>query len=141
MSREEMNTIDHDGYIEKVEGAMARVRIISQSACASCHAKGVCGAADQKTKFLDIPSEDTTLKKGDMVKVLIARNLGLKAVAMGYIYPFILVMVLLFTLPLTGMSEPASGLVALGSLVPYYMGLYCARKRLKSEFKFTIQKS
>ena len=47
--------IDHDGIIEQIDGGVAHVKIDSQSACSACHAKGVCGAADQEEKFLDVP--------------------------------------------------------------------------------------
>jgi len=141
MNRENQHTIDHEGIIERVSGEVARVKIISQSACASCHAKGVCSAADQEEKFLDIPSHGMSLIDGEKVRVKVARRLGLKAVALGYIYPFILVMVLLFTLSAAGLGELRSGLIALGSLVPYYLVIYFTRKKLESKFTFSIQKT
>lgn len=134
-------TIDHEGVIDLIEGDMARVKIISQSACASCHAKGVCGASDQEDKFLDVPSHGMNLKIGEKVNVLVARRLGLKAVAMGYFYPFILLMVVLFSLSAAGMDELRAGLFALGSLIPYYLGLFIIRKRIESTFTFSIQKT
>jgi len=136
-----LNTIDHEGIIDYVDGNVAKVRIISQSACASCHARSVCGASDQKEKFLDVPVNGMTLKNGEKVKVLMARRLGMKAVALGYIYPFILVMVLLFTLSSAGLGELRSGLTAVASLVPYYLVLYFTRKKVESKFTFSIQKT
>jgi sigma-E factor negative regulatory protein RseC len=141
MNTANLNTIDHEGIIDHVEGEVARVRIISQSACASCHAKGVCGASDQKEKFLDVPLNGMALRNGEKVKVLVARRLGMKAVALGYVYPFILVMVLLFVLSSAGLGELRSGLTAIASLVPYYLVLYFARKRVESKFTFSIQKT
>jgi len=134
-------TIDHQGIIDRIEGEVARVKIISQSACVSCHAKGVCGASDQEEKFLDVPSRGMTFTIGEKVNVLVARRLGLKAVAMGYVYPFILLMVVLFALSAAGMSELKAGLFALGSLLPYYLGLFLIRKKVASTFTFSIQKT
>jgi len=141
MNMANLNTIDHEGIIDYVDGNVAKVRIISQSACASCHARSVCGASDQKEKFLDVPVNGMTLKNGEKVKVLMARRLGMKAVALGYIYPFILVMVLLFTLSSAGLGELRSGLTAVASLVPYYLVLYFTRKKVESKFTFSIQKT
>ena len=132
--------IDHDGIIEQIEGDVAHIKINSESACAACHAKGVCGAADQEDKFLDIPLKGETYSSGEVVKVQVARRLGFKAVALGYFYPFLLMMAVLITLILLGIGEMTAGLFALLSLVPYYLALYLARKRIESTFIFSIQK-
>ncbi len=132
--------IDHDGIIEQIEGDVAHIKINSESACAACHAKGVCGAADQEEKFLDIPLKGETYSSGEVVKVQVARRLGFKAVALGYFYPFLLLMAVLITLILSGIGEMKAGLFALLSLVPYYLALYLARKRIESTFIFSIQK-
>ena len=61
--------IEHEGIIEHIEGDIAHVKIDSVSACSSCHAKGVCGAADQEEKFLDVPLHGAEYKQGDAVFV------------------------------------------------------------------------
>ena len=132
--------IDHDGIIEQIEGDVAHIKINSESACAACHAKGVCGAADQEEKFLDIPLKGETYSSGEVVKVQVSRRLGFKAVALGYFYPFLLLMAVLITLILLGFGEMKAGFFALLSLVPYYLALYLARKRIESTFTFSIQK-
>jgi sigma-E factor negative regulatory protein RseC len=137
----DQKTIDHKGIIDHIEGDVAIVKIISESACASCHAKGVCSASDQEEKYLDVPSHGMTFSIGEEVNVMVARRLGLKAVAMGYVYPFILLMVVLFSLSAAGMSELKAGLFGLGSLLPYYLGLFLIRKRVESTFTFSIQKT
>jgi sigma-E factor negative regulatory protein RseC len=132
--------IDHDGIIEHIEDDVAHIKINSESACSACHAKGVCGAADQEEKFLDIPVKEGNYSTGEVVKVQVARRLGFKAVALGYFYPFLLLMAVLITLILSGIGELKAGLFALLSLVPYYLVLYLARKRIESTFTFSIQK-
>jgi sigma-E factor negative regulatory protein RseC len=132
--------IDHDGIIEHIEDDVAHIKINSESACSACHAKGVCGAADQEEKFLDIPVKDGNYSTGEVVKVQVARRLGFKAVALGYFYPFLLLMAVLITLILSGFGELKAGSFALLSLVPYYLVLYLARKRIESTFTFSIQK-
>jgi sigma-E factor negative regulatory protein RseC len=133
--------IDHDGVIEHIKGGVAHVMINSESACAACHAKGVCGAADQEEKFIDIQLGETPYSKGESVRVLVAKRLGFKAVALGYVYPFMVLMAVLIGLTAAGVSELRAGLIALLSLPPYYLVLFLARNRIGKTFTFSIQKT
>jgi sigma-E factor negative regulatory protein RseC len=133
--------IDHAGVIEHIEGDRAHVRIMSESACAACHAKGACSAADQEEKFIDVSLPGGDYHEGEPVRVEVSRYLGLKAVALGYVYPFLLLMVVLIILVVTGVSELKAGLFALLSLLPYYLLLYLMRKRIESNFTFSIKKT
>ena len=132
--------IDHDGIIEHIDEGVAHVKIDSQSACSACNAKGVCGAADQEKKFLDVPLHRVSYKAGEMVRVMVAKRMGFKAVALGYFYPFLLLMAVLILALVADIGELKAGLLALLSLIPYYLGLYLARKRIESSFTFSIQK-
>ena len=132
--------IDHDGIIENIDRDVAHVKIDSQSACSACHAKGVCGTADQEEKFLDVPLHGVSYKAGEMVRVLVEKRMGFKAVALGYFYPFLLLMAVLILALVSGIGEMKAGLLSLLSLIPYYLGLYLARKRIESSFTFSIQK-
>jgi sigma-E factor negative regulatory protein RseC len=135
------NLIDHEGTIDRIEDGVAHVKISSESACAACHAKGVCGAADQEEKYLDIPLREASYQSGERVRVQVARHLGFRAVALGYVYPFLLLMTVLILLILSGTPELKAGSVALLSLVPYYLLLYVFRKRIESTFTFSIKKT
>lgn len=135
------NFIDHLGIVDRIEGDVAHVKINSESACSACHAKGVCGAADQEEKFLDVPLSGASYKTGEQVHVQVARRLGFKAVALGYFYPFLLLMAVLILLILIGVSELKAGSLALLSILPYYLLLYLFRKRIKSTFTFSIKKT
>mgnify|MGYP001813556242 CR=1 FL=1 len=135
------NLIDHEGTIDRIVDGVAHVKITSESACAACHAKGVCSAADQEEKFLDIPLTEASYKNGESVRVQVARRLGFKAVALGYFYPFLLLMAVLIVLTVSGFSELKAGLAALLSLIPYYLLLYVFRKRMESTFTFSIKKT
>lgn len=133
--------IDHTGVIERIEGDRAQVRIMSESACAACHAKGACSAADQEEKFIDVVLPDNKFHKGDPVRVEVARFMGLKAVAMGYVYPFLLLLAVLIGLISAGVSEMKAGLAALLSLLPYYLLLYLFRGKIGSSFTFSLKKT
>ncbi len=133
--------IDHEGIIERIDGGVAHVRIDSQSACAACHAKGACSAADQGEKFLDVAIQGESYNAGEVVRVEVSKHLGFKAVALGYIYPFLVLMAVLITLTLLGFDEMRAGIYALLSLIPYYLLLYLIRGRIGSAFTFSIKKT
>jgi sigma-E factor negative regulatory protein RseC len=135
------NTIDHIGFIAKVENEFATVKIITQSACAACHAKGACNSADQEEKVMTISTRGMQFNSGEKVKVIIARQTGLKAVAFGYVYPFLLIMTVLITLTAFGISELQAGLWALISILPYYFSVYLLRDRINNTFTFKLEKS
>jgi len=133
--------IEHEGIIDHIDGDIAHVKIDSVSACASCHAKGVCSAADQEEKYLDVPLHGAEYKRGDSVFVQVARHLGFRAVLMGYVYPFLLLMAVLIGLLSAGMAELRAGSFALLSIIPYYLLLYLFRNRISKTFTFSIKKT
>ncbi|MFC2089285.1 SoxR reducing system RseC family protein [Bacteroidota bacterium] len=133
-------TIDHVGFVESVNDSMATIKINSVSACASCHAKGACSAADQEEKVLTVSTGMQAFHPGEQVRVKISKRTGLKAVAMGYVYPFLLLMVVLIALSIAGIPELQAGLWSLIALVPYYIGIYLLRNRVGNTFSFTMEK-
>ncbi len=133
--------IEHEGIIDHIDGDVAHVKIDNVSACMSCHAKGACSAADQEEKLLDVPLHGATYRQGDPVNVQIAQHMGFKAVALGYVYPFLLLMAVLISLLAAGAAELRAGGIALLSMVPYYLVLYLFRNRLSKSFTFSIKKT
>jgi len=78
-------------------------------------------------------------KTGDKVQILMEKSLGTKAVFLGYIAPFLLVLAtLLITLNLFK-SQGVAGLISIGILAPYYFILYLNRKVLKKTFTFRLR--
>lgn len=133
--------IDHEGIIDTIAGGVAHVKINSESACASCHAKGVCSAADQEEKILDVRLHGAEYKEGERVHVQVEKRLGLKAVALGYVYPFLVLMGALIALISAGVPELRAGVLALAALLPYYLGLYLMKNRIETTFTFSIKKT
>ncbi len=134
-----MENISHPGIVEQVTDDKIIVKIIAMSACSSCHAKGMCNVADMEEKIVEvrkIPHRD--FQKNDQVTVSMKKSLGSRAVLLGYIFPFVLMIAtLLLVLFLIG-DEGVAGLSAILILIPYYWLLYIYRKKLKSTFSFTI---
>ena len=134
-----MENISHPGIVEQVTDDKIIVKIIAMSACSSCHAKGMCNVADMEEKIVEvrkIPHRD--FQKNDQVTVSMKKSLGSRAVLLGYIFPFVLMIAtLLLVLFLIG-DEGVAGLSAILILIPYYWLLYIYRSKLKSTFSFTI---
>jgi sigma-E factor negative regulatory protein RseC len=134
------DSIRHSGRIEKIGDMKVEVNILAQSACSSCHSKGICNVAEMENKIVEITkSEDFNYKVGDEVIVYMKKSLGNKAVFYGYLYPFLIILVtLILMLALTSL-EGLSALVSLVLLVPYYFIIYKLKDKLSTTFEFKIQ--
>lgn len=115
------------------------VNVISQSACAGCHAKGACTVADYKDKEIEVTEYRNTYQVGDEVTVLFKQSKGFTALIWGYLIPFFLVLgTLIVTLEVTR-DELQSGILSLIILIPYYITLYFFRHLLKKVLKFELE--
>ncbi len=132
------DTISHDGQVVEVLQDKYKIKIITKSACSSCHAKGVCNPSDQAEKIIDAISVQK-LELYDSVIVELEERLGWKALFYGIIIPFVIMVSILFFLS-TRTDELSSALFALGSLVPYYFTIFLLRQRIEKEFIFTAKK-
>ncbi|MBP6871744.1 MAG: SoxR reducing system RseC family protein [Bacteroidales bacterium] len=133
------DTIIHPGVIDHIEGDKAFVKILSQSACGSCHAKGMCTVAEVEEKIVEVGiNPGAAHKEGDAVMVRMDESLGRKAVWMGYGLPFIILMssIVIFLSVLN--NEGLAALLSIAMLAPYYLVLYLMRGRLHKEFRFRI---
>ncbi len=124
-----------------MEGDTIRVIINQQSACAGCHAKGACTVSDAEDKEVEIAYVKGTFRVGQEVTVLFRESAGFKALFYGYLFPFILVLMVLIILFSTTNNELLSGLLAIGILIPYYITLYFFRDKLKRMFKFELEEN
>ena len=134
-------SINHNGRIEKIEGDTIFVRIIQQSACSGCHAKGMCSASDQKEKVIEVndPNSDR-FHINEEVTLCGQRWLGLQAVLLAFVLPLIIVVAAIVAGNYLQWDETTSGLTGLLLLVPYYCILYFLREKLKRKFIFTLKK-
>jgi len=133
------SSISHQGLVESVVNGIAKVNIVSVSACASCHAQGACSASDMQNKVIEAVDYQNKVKPGDMVTVVTKESTGFKAVFLAYILPFILVLISLIIGNMYAINESASGLISLSILIPYYLVLYLFKSILKKSFIFEIE--
>ena len=130
------NTIEHQGVIISIDGKVAHVKIEQTSACASCHVKSVCGASEKSEKIIDANLMDTSLKIGDQVTVIGQKSLGIQAILLAYVLPFVLIVVILFFANIFTTNELVIGTCALASLIPYFAVLRLMRNKIQAKFQF-----
>ena len=134
------SSVEHLGVIQEVTPKAIKVSLLNVSACSSCHTKSTCSVSDVDNKIIDIVPNGSTYHKGEKVKVLFEKTLGPLALFIGYLIPFILLMlVLIVSWSITG-DEVFSGVASLCSVGVYYLFLTLFRGKLKQTFTFRIIK-
>ncbi|MCK5338519.1 MAG: SoxR reducing system RseC family protein, partial [Bacteroidales bacterium] len=84
-------SITHPGIVDHVTEDSIFVMVLAKSACSSCHAKGMCNIAEMEEKLVEVKKDQNMdFSKGDGVTVSMNKSLGGKAVLLGYIVPFFL---------------------------------------------------
>lgn len=132
-------SIEHPGIIQHIEGSTARVGFVAQSACTTCHARGACSVAGMEEKSVDV-IHNGTVKTGENVMVVLKQSLGYKALLLGYLFPFLIVLLSLILLTSLSDNEALAGIYSLVLLIPYYLVIFFLRKKIRREFSFTIRK-
>lgn len=117
------------------------VNIVNQSACSACHAKSACTVADFQDKEIEIENFAKQYSPGQEVTVLFKESQGFTALFFGYVFPFILVLMVLIVASEITHNELTSGLLALAILIPYYVTLYFFRHLFKKVFKFEVEEN
>jgi sigma-E factor negative regulatory protein RseC len=131
--------ITHEGIVDHIDGDAVYVRILSKSACAECHSKGMCGVSEMTEKLIEVKQNISGFTQGQAVNVILDRSLGNKAVLLGYFIPFLILVITLLISSLY-LSELWSGLLAIAVLIPYYLLLFFFKDKLSKTFYFRIER-
>jgi positive regulator of sigma E activity len=132
--------IEQKGIVESSGNGIVRVRISPVAACSGCHSKASCSLFGTTEKLIDVTGGTGEFRPGDRVGVAITQSMGNKAIALGYFIPFLLVLLTLIVLTLLRLKEWQTGLLAISTLIPYYIILYFSRSILRKTFTFTLKK-
>ena len=132
--------IEHSGIITHINEKIIQVSIIQKSACSDCHAKGACTSADMEDKLIDVKRTNNSYKIGDRVMLIGQSSMGLLAVLLAFVIPFLIILLSLFILGQYTDNEAISGTASLMVLIPYYLILSLFNKKLKNKFQFFIEK-
>lgn len=132
---------EHKGIVTQVTDDLVRVKIESVSACAACHAKGLCSMSDKTDKIIDVKRSQLQkeYRVGDEVTVVASSGKGLLAVVFAYIIPALVAVAAVAVMLSTGANELVSSAVAIALVAVYYFVLYLFRSRLNKKFTFSIE--
>ena len=134
------NEITHTGKILEITPDFTTVQIVVSSACASCHAKSLCGMSEDEEKVIMLPTNPyATYNVGDEVQVYTKMSMGLKAAWISYVIPLAILMILILSLSAVIESEVLRALAAIGGVGVYYFFIWLFRERLANEFVFYIK--
>lgn len=132
--------IRHPGVVTGVTPEYITVKFSTESACAGCHARGVCGASDAEEGSIQVRNRlGYDYSEGDEVDIVLKQYLGMKAVGICYGIPLVILLVLLLYLPNVTESEVVQGTVCLVFVALYYLGIRIFRDRIEKSFEFTIE--
>jgi sigma-E factor negative regulatory protein RseC len=101
----------------------------------------VKAAAENKEKTVDVYGiADTSLYRiGQEVNVTASMRVGMNAVLLAFVIPFVILLVVLFIGSRFIPDEAVVALLSIACLIPYYVGLYLMRSRLRERFTFRIE--
>ena len=132
--------ITHRGRIVSITPEYTTVEIVSESACAACHAKGLCSLGDSKIKQVEVPTRGwDNYTVGQEVSVVLRATMGHKAVWLAYVVPLLILVAALLGILSAGGSELLAGLGAIGAVAAYYGVIWLLRDRLRKEYVFNIK--
>lgn len=119
------------------------VEIVNKSACATCHAKGVCGASEEQVRTIVIPQTIATAtagyQVGDTVKLVLSATLGMKAVILAYGIPLAILLAAILVFSSLKIEQLYVGLFSLAAVAVYYIIFAIFRDKLDKEFVFSIE--
>ena len=134
------NEIVHSGKVIEMTPDFTSVEITVSSACASCHAKSLCGMSEEQDKVIMLPTDPyATYNVGDEVQVCTKMSMGLKAAWISYVIPLAVLMALILILTSVGVNEFISAGVAIAGVGLYYFIIWLLRDKLNNEFVFYIK--
>jgi sigma-E factor negative regulatory protein RseC len=132
-------TISHEGTVIKASGnGTADVDIITGSACSACHAKSACSLGSTESRTITVRT-NANLQPGDKVTVTMEQSQGFRALAIGYVVPFFVLIAAFILLTVAGAGELASALLSFAALAVYYFIVWVFRSKVEEKFEFKIK--
>jgi sigma-E factor negative regulatory protein RseC len=136
-----MRSIEHRGTIDRIEGDVIMVKVEKQTACAGCHAKGLCGEKGEE-RIIKVRTPNTEdFKLNDRVIVALERgSMGIMSVVWAYLLPLVVLLAVLFMAKALGLGDGPAATASLIATATYYILLYVLRRVIERKIKFTIIK-
>ena len=135
------STLQHRGVVESVAGDTVIVSVVPESACAGCHAKGICGERGSKREIVVKTPYAAEYTPGESVIVALEHsNMGVMSVVWSYVVPLIILVGVLFGARAFGFDDGVAAISSMGAMSLYFIALYLMRKMFDKKIKFTIIK-
>ena len=133
--------LSHEGVVREVGPKITRVAIEAKSACASCHAAGLCTSLDATTKDIEVSTAlNPGYQEGDKVEVVLGTSMGAKAVLLAYVVPLFILLIFVVSLSFVHVHELLAGAAGLAGIAVWYLILWCFRDRFEKEYRFYIRR-
>ena len=135
-----MEEITHKGRIVAIDPEITTIEIVAESACASCHAKGICGLGEEKVKLIDVrTSAWHPHQVGDEVEVVLKKAIGYKAVFIAYGMPLVVLFVTMMILNGIGVGELWAGIGSLIAVAVCYLVIFLFRNKISKDYSFYLK--
>lgn len=125
------------GIVTRLEPGKIWIKIVANSACSTCHAKGACGQMDCAEKEIEVVTNEI-YEVGERVNISINSKMGHFALFFAYLLPFFVLVGGIVLSSLLGLNDGASALIGLGAVVAYYLLLIPFRSQLSKRIHFQI---
>lgn len=134
-------TLQHRGVVQSVADGRVTVSVKPESACAGCHAKGICGeSGSERIINVNTPYASEYSVGERVVVALLRESMAVSSVIWGYVAPLAVLLVVLLGSVAVGFSDGVSAVVSLVAVAIYYVALYLTRKIFERKIEFTIFK-
>lgn len=131
--------IIHTGKVKAIKDSQLSVEIVQTSACSACHAAKLCRVSETSEKTVLVTVSDSgRFRVGQNVTVCGSESQGMKAVAMAFGLPLVLVILALAVSTVVWDDDRIAALIGLAVLVPYWLILYRFRDRIGKKFSFRV---
>ena len=133
------NLVKHEGIVSRISDKTITVSLKGNVNCEGCKAQSACGVSDSSDKEIEVINSTQSFEINEPVDVLLKKELGLKAVFWAYVFPFILMVVVLVATSFF-FKEWIAGLLSLLILFPYYFMLFLLKDKFQKAFQVSILK-
>lgn len=135
------SSVQHRGIVERIVGDIVYVSVEQQSACAACHAKGICTEQGAK-RTIEVRSDHASqYNVGDRVIVALLNNaMGFSSIIWGYMLPLVVLIIGLLLCKAIGLGDGPSAVISILAVAIYYGTMYIFRNKIEKKIQFTIIK-
>lgn len=133
--------VSHEAIVQSVDGIDVTVKMTVSSACAACHAKGLCGVSESEEKLVVAKNFSAAqFATGEKVRVELRQTLAVKAVIICYLLPLVVLLVSFFLMYLVCSIEWLNVLAALSATALYFFFVWLFHEKIEKNVTFIVSK-